>query len=101
VGTGTVKNSYGSTTLLGTVVAACSTLTNELLLEGHRAEAVVKVEEARLGIDPEEGGHVLVVGQRRGQTDQTHLLLGRLNVPSSKKMLHIEAIFKQTWRPKS
>lgn len=42
---------------------------------------VVKVEEAFGRIHSQAGGHVLVVGQRGAEADQTHILLGQLHVP--------------------
>ena len=54
---------------------------NELLLQRHRPEAVVEVEEASLLVHPQEGCHVLIVGQGGRETNQPHLLLSRLNVP--------------------
>lgn len=41
-------------------------------------EGVVKVEQPLLGLDPQEGGHVLKVGQRGRQAHQPHHLLGGL-----------------------
>lgn len=41
---------------------------------------VVKVEEPLGGIHAQAGGHVLIVGQRGAQADQTHVLLGQLYV---------------------
>lgn len=45
-----------------------------------RCEPVVKVEEALGGIHAQAGGHVLVIGQRGAEADQTHVLLGQLHV---------------------
>ena len=41
-------------------------------------ERVVEVEEALLGLEPQERGHVLEVGQRGRQAHQAHHLLGGL-----------------------
>lgn len=42
---------------------------------------VVKVEEALGGIHAQAGGHVLVVGQRGAEADQSHVLLSQLHIP--------------------
>ena len=52
------------------------------LLQRHRAEAVVKEEEALGKVHPQEGGHILVVGQGGRETDQSHHLLRSLNLPN-------------------
>ena len=50
-----------------------------LLLERHGTEAVVEVEESLVVLDAQEGGNVLVVGQSGGETDETNVLLRRLD----------------------
>ena len=45
-----------------------------------RGPPVVEVEEALGGVHAQAGGHVLVVGQRGAEADQTHVLLGQLHV---------------------
>ena len=50
-----------------------------LLRKGAGAEGVVKVEEADVGLDAQEGADVLVVGQRGGEAHQADHLLGRLH----------------------
>ena len=52
---------------------------DELLLERHRAVAVVERKEI-LGLDAQEGRHVLVVGQRGREAHQAHHLLRRLDL---------------------
>ena len=54
---------------------------DELLLQGDRAEAVVKEVEPLGGVDAEEGGHVLVVREGGTEAHQPHVLLGGLDVP--------------------
>ena len=51
-----------------------------LLRERARAVRVVKVEEAGVGADAQEGGDVLVVGQGGGKADDAHQLLGGLDL---------------------
>lgn len=47
------------------------------LAEGHGPEAAVEEEEADVGVDVQEGGHVQVVGQRGRQAqDPDHALSG-------------------------
>ena len=55
------------------------------LLERHRSVSVVEEVESLLWIDAQKGGNVLVVGQSRTQTNETYLLLCRLNVTNSPK----------------
>ena len=56
---------------------------DKLLLQRHGTEAVVKVEQPGLGVDPQEHSHVLVVGQSGGEPHQPDLLLGGLDVPDA------------------
>ena len=60
---------------------------DELLLQGHGAEAVVEEEQPLLGVHPQEGGHVLVVGEGGTETHQADVFLRGFNVangPGSK-----------------
>ncbi len=50
------------------------------LVQGDRPEAVIEEEESLGGVDPEEGRHILVVGQGGRDTDQLHQLLGGLDL---------------------
>lgn len=50
-----------------------------------KSRPVVKVEESLCGIHAQAGGHVLVVGQRGTEADQTHVLLGQLHIPDGSR----------------
>ena len=50
------------------------------LLQGDGPEAVVEEEQPLGGVDPQEGGHVLVVGQRGRQSHQPDHVLGCLDL---------------------
>lgn len=45
------------------------------LLQRTRAEAIVEKVQALGRVDAQEGGHILIVGQRGRQTDQANHLL--------------------------
>lgn len=56
---------------------------NKCLSEGHRSEATVKEEQADVGVDMEEGGHIQVVRQSgRKAQDSDHALCG-LHLPDN------------------
>lgn len=46
----------------------------------QNSEPVVEVKQSLGGIHTQAGGHVLVVGQRGAEADQTHVLLSQLHV---------------------
>ena len=50
------------------------------LLQWHWTVAVVKEEQSLGRIDAQEGGNIFVVRQSGRQTNQTHILLGCLDV---------------------
>lgn len=54
---------------------------NELLLQWHGTEAVVKEEESLRGLYTQECGYIFVVRQGGTQPYQPNILLGRLYVP--------------------
>lgn len=51
-----------------------------VLLFSRSVIPVVEVEESLGGIHAQAGRHVLVVGQRGAEAQQTHVLLGQLHV---------------------
>ena len=60
----------------------------EGLSQGHGAEAAVKEEEAHVGVDPEELGHVDIVREGGGQADHADHRLARLHQPAGDHMRH-------------
>lgn len=53
------------------------------LSEGHRPEATVKEEQADVGVDMEEGGHIQVIGQSGRQTQNPDHALCGLHLPDN------------------
>ena len=66
--------------LLQLLHVTCRLDADERLAEGDWAEAAVEEEEAMLRVDAQEARHVQVVGQRRGQADDTDHALRRLHL---------------------
>lgn len=56
---------------------------NELLLQRNRSETVVKKVQPLRWVHPQKRGHVLVVRQGSAEPDQSHVLLGCLNISYS------------------
>lgn len=54
---------------------------HEGLSEGHRSKAAIEEEEADVGVDVEEGGHVQVVGQSGREPQDPDHTLGGLHLP--------------------
>lgn len=59
---------------------------NKLLLQWYRTETVVKEEETLSGVNSQESGDIIKVGQRGAQSNQSHVLLCRLYVSNCSAM---------------
>ena len=69
---------------------------DELLLQGHRSETVVEEKQPFFGIDSQERGHILVVGESGTQTHQADVFLRGFNVANSPETQTIKGAFLST-----